>query len=295
MVVINTKGGLGNQMFQYALYLTMRNAGKDVKICTEHFDWAMTEKRHQIQSHGKKFLIEEIFTTKGIRAAPQEVGKLGTVRMDFISRARRKLGLEKKTHLFEEKMGRPSIEQLLALDNVFLDGYWQRFDYFGSAEAAIRNEYTYAYPLTDRNEEIAERIKESDSVSIHVRRNDYLNAPAYVIHSEDYYQKAMGAVSDKLSAPVFYCFSDDPEWCKAHLSKLGYEFVFVDWNLGEQSYRDMQIMSLCKANIITNSTFSMWAAWLNPNADKIVIRPERYYTDPDADRHFYWPESWIKV
>lgn len=295
MIIINTKGGLGNQMFQYALYLTMLNAGKDVRICTEHFDWAISENRNLIQQHGKKFLIEDIFNTKGIRATSKEVDGLSTSRMDFLSRLLKKMGFEKKSHLFEEKMRDLTIDQLLALDNVFLDGYWQRFDYFEFADEIIRREYTFSYPLTSKNLEIAKKILCGESVSIHVRRNDYLNTPLYVLQNEEYYQKAIEMVINKLKFPEFYCFSDDPMWCKKHLSKYRYKFVFVDWNLRENSYRDMQLMSLCKANIITNSTFSMWAAWLNVRKDKIVIRPEHYYTDLTIDQKFYWPSQWIKV
>lgn len=295
MIIINTKGGLGNQMLQYALYLTMREAGKDVRICTEHFEWATTEKRNLIQPHGKKFLVEEIFKTQGFRASAEEVGRLSTVRMDLISRARRKLGIEKKTHLFEEKMGHPSIDQLLSLDNVFLDGYWQRFDYFSSAESAIRKEYTYRKPLVGRNEEFSRKMMEDNSVSIHVRRNDYLNAPAFVVQGEEYYRDAVKTLSQRISSPVFYCFSDDQEWCREHLDVQGNPLIFVDWNTGDNSYLDMRLMSLCRANIITNSTFSMWAAWLNQRDDKFVLRPKRYYSDPEIDNQFYWPKEWIKV
>ena len=295
MLIINTKGGLGNQMYQNALYLTMKQAGKDVKLCTEHFDWASAETNNIIASHGRKYLIEDIFTTEAVKATSREIRNLSTAGMDFVSRALRKVGLIKKTHLFEEKMNYPSIEQLMDLDNAFLDGYWQRFDYYKTSERYIRESYVFSRELTGRNKEISKKIKDENSVSIHVRRNDYLGSSLYVIQNSDYYSKAIALASELLQKPVFYCFSDDINWCRDNLFPMGYNVLFVDWNSGKDSYCDMQLMSQCKANIVTNSSFSMWAAWLNSFENKIIVRPSHYYTDKDLDEHFFWPENWLTV
>ena len=292
MIIINSKGGLGNQMFQYALYLSLRKAGKDAQLCLEHFDWASKEQNNKIVQHGKKFLIEDVFDTTAVKASSSDIKRMSNVGMDFYSRVKRKLGIEKKTHLYEEKMGNPSFDLVKSLDNVFLDGYWQRFDYYDSSDEFIRKEFSFKKPLSGDNLAISQDIQKNNSVSLHVRRNDYLKLPSYVIQDEKYFSKAMQIAADVLSYPVFYCFSDDIEWCKQNLKSSDSQIVFVDWNTGSESYRDMQLMSMCKINIITNSTFSMWAAWLNKNA-KMVIRPYHYYTNTILDQSFYWPTQWI--
>ena len=92
------------------------------------------------------------------------------------------------------------------------------------------------------------------------------------------------------SNPVFYCFSDDIEWCKANLP--GADIRYVDWNQGSESYLDMYLMSRCKHNVVSNSTFSMWAAWLNNNSEKIIYRPSRYYTNSSDEQEDTWPDTW---
>lgn len=295
MIIVNEKGGLGNQMFQYALYLTLKAAGKDVKICTEHFDWASTGGHAKVPSHGQRFQVEELFDTCAEKASESEVGKLSVVRMDFFSRIRRKIGLRKKTHYMEEEMGNPGIEELKAMDNAFLDGYWQRFDYYKGVEQHIREEFRFRKSLDSKNVQLQSDLKKPNAVAIHVRRNDYLSSSIYVIQNENYYKSAMALAAEKIDSPVFYCFSDDVGWCRNNLSNLGYQMLFVDWNTGRDSYKDMQLMASCKTNIITNSTFSMWAAWLGETEGKTVYRPAHYYTDQSADENLYWPETWVRI
>ena len=294
VVIVNTKGGLGNQMFQYALYITLKTHGKCAKICTDHFEWAISEKRNLIQPHGKIFLIEDVFATKAIKATKSEARHLSSAGMDISTRLKRRMGFVKKTHYSEEVMGYPSIERLLSLDDVFLDGYWQRFDYYETVENEIRRAFRFRNPLIGKNKMLADQIGDQDAVSIHVRRNDYLSVSGYVVQNVEYYRNAMKRISEKYKNPVYYCFSDDIDWCRKHLP-FDREVVFVDWNTGNFSYYDMQLMSLCKANIIANSTFSLWAAWLNNNTDKTVVRPKHYYIDEVADGNVYWPKDWIAV
>lgn len=294
MIIVNEKGGLGNQLFQYSLYLTLNLAGKNAKICTEHYKWASTLGQDKIQTHGQRFLVEEVFDTCAVTASEKEINHLSTTRMDFFSRARRKIGLRKKTHLIEEEMNYPSIEDLIALDNVFLDGYWQRFDYYKGIEQLIRAELHFRNNLEGRNAQLERDLQLPNAVTIHVRRNDYLSLPIYVVQDKDYYRSAMMLAANKLKKPIFYCFSDDIDWCKENLSDLGYNIYFINWNTGADSYKDMQLMASCRTNIITNSSFSLWSAWLGDDC-KTVYRPAHYYTDIEMDQKVYWPENWIKV
>ena len=130
------------------------------------------------------------------------------------------------------------------------------------------------------------------SVSVHVRRGDYLlpkNA-VYIRLSKEYYDKVMSYFTQRFDNVHFYVFSDGIDWCRENFKAD--RITFIDWNTGDDSYKDMQLMSLCKHNIIANSSFSSWAAWLNANPDKIVIRPKEYKTD---GQDYYWPDEWIAM
>lgn len=132
--------------------------------------------------------------------------------------------------------------------------------------------------LTDvKNTEILKKIESCNSVSIHIRRGDYLNHPLFgEICNKEYYRKAIKIIENKVKKPVFFIFSNDIEWVKENI-KIDNESYYIDWNLEEKdSYKDMQLMSRCKHNIIANSSFSWWGALLNTNKEKIVILPKQW-------------------
>ncbi len=123
---------------------------------------------------------------------------------------------------------------------------------------------------------------------------DYVNHPIHGgICTMDYYQQAIDIMKSKIVNPKFFIFSNDIEWCHSHL-KLA-DAVYITGNKGENSYRDMQLMSMCKHNIIANSSFSWWGAWLNNNPDKIVIAPAKWFNDPKINTRDLIPDDWIKI
>ena len=125
------------------------------------------------------------------------------------------------------------------------------------------------------NIKIASEIKNSESVSLHVRRGDYLNEPMFNgICDVKYYDLAMQKIKHMVDSPVWFIFSNDISWCRKHFTQEN--VIFVDNNSGENSYRDMQLMSLCKHHIIANSSFSWWGAWLGEQQDAITIAPRRW-------------------
>jgi hypothetical protein len=158
---------------------------------------------------------------------------------------------------------------------VLLWGYFQSEKYFENIRDCIRSDFRFKQPLAGRNREIAEQIGRSPSVAIHIRRGDYLSnryaRQVFAVCSLAYYRRAIHYISGRVAAPQFYVFSDEPEWAGAHLPIPG--AVYVDWNTGTNSFIDMQLMSLCDHQILANSSFSWWGAWLNPREDKIVIAP----------------------
>ncbi|HWV74314.1 MAG TPA: alpha-1,2-fucosyltransferase, partial [Pseudosphingobacterium sp.] len=174
-------------------------------------------------------------------------------------------------------------------------GYWQHHKYFADVADQLLEDFRFSEPVDLKNKTLLQEINANEeSVAIHVRRGDYLTDP-YLggLVDIEYFEKGIALIRERLKNPKFYVFSDDISWCKQYLNL--HEAVFIDWNKGNDSYRDMQLMSLCKHAIISNSSFSWWAAWLNRNFAKIIIVPKVWYRSSNvADTEQMHPREWIR-
>ena len=156
-------------------------------------------------------------------------------------------------------------------------------------------EFKPKQPLYSKTIELEKEIKKSESISIHVRRGDYLsNADIYYICDETYYLNSIKNICKKVNNPTLYIFSDEPNWFGNHV-KTDYKTVYVSHNKGSNSYEDIYLMSLCQHHIIANSSFSWWGAWLNPNPNKIVIAPKRWFKIKSKNTKDLIPEEWIQL
>jgi hypothetical protein len=180
-----------------------------------------------------------------------------------------------------------------------LTGYWQSEKYFIDDEYLIREDFKILKPLAGKNLEIAEEIKHTESVSIHLRGRDFINKKEinklHFTCDNSYYERSFSIIIGRIKDPNFFIFSDDAEWAKYFL-KIDYPCTFVDgnsWN--KASFEDMRLMSLCKHNIIANSTFSWWAAWLNRNPAKIVIAPQKWFNDTSHNTKDLIPGGWLRL
>lgn len=281
MKVIKFLGGLGNQMFQYAFYKSLEAGG--------YASYADLSDFKDYKLHNG-FELERIFNVK-LRKPDSLIAKLLKPNPSkwMFRKLRRVLGLKHKykseTNEFMFDAG------FYKAGNYYYEGYWQHKDYFNNIDPEIRKDFEFKTPLDNQNSVMLKSIEESNSVSIHIRRGDYINHELLgAICNTDYYNRAIAYMKSVLTAPVFYVFSDDVEWCKAHLEHHDLEFVY--WNKGLKSYIDMQLMSNCKHNIIANSSFSWWAAWLNRNDQKIVVCPEKWIHNSDKSPVL---KEWIKM
>jgi len=180
-----------------------------------------------------------------------------------------------------------------------LRGYWQSERYFSDTARQIREDLTVATPPSAENLEMKARIEACLSVSVHVRRGDYLTSETtrgiYAVCGKDYYAKAAQSILDAVEGtPRFFVFSDDPEWAEANLDLPG-EMIVVAINGPDVPYEDLRLMAACRHNIIANSTFSWWGAWLNPSPDKIVIGPKTWYLDPGLSNDYITPDTWRRI
>jgi hypothetical protein len=290
MIIVKLKGGLGNQLFQYAVARHIAEIHKTfLKIDISLFE---TYKLHAY-SIGP-FNIQENF------ASPEEVMALTVRKLGITERAiRRVLRRSPKfapTYIMEKHFYcDPDILNLP--DGVYLDGYWQSEKYFADIAGIIRQEFTVKTPQTGKNKELAERMASCESVSLHIRRGSYTIPPYNSVHgtcSLDYYHRCVEYLSQKVKNPHFFIFSDEPEWARDNL-KLHYPTTLVDHNSADKDYEDLRLMSQCKHHIIANSTFSWWGAWLNQNPEKIVLVPKRWFKSGDYDTKDLIPDKWIKV
>lgn len=288
MIISRIYGGMGNQMFQYAYGRMLAHKHKTkFKIYFDDcgFGWAEHSKRLTLTN----FNIEAEEATEKDRALHIcDSKKLLARFFHKINRTIRGLhyiGDGARVHTYHW-------DALQAPDNSFTDGFWQSHIYFESIAPVIRKEFSISQPLSDHAKKIEQQIKKSDSISIHVRRGDYLQqTQTYVICDVDYYKRALKELKKKVHNPVVFVFSNDADWVKKYL-KLEVPAVVVE---NTQAYEDMHLMSCCKHNISSNSTFGWWGAWLNDNPDKIVILPERWLTDEKVDTSHYTCPGWLRI
>lgn len=180
----------------------------------------------------------------------------------------------------------------------YLSGYWQSYKYQLNCDTLIRNKFKFPAITDDANLGVLHEIENVESVSIHVRRSDYMQAHNIEIHgvcSLDYYQAAIAYICQKVEKPVFFIFSDDISWVMNNMTLPKPNF-YINFNKANESYRDMQLMASCKHNIIANSSFSWWGAWLNDNPDKMVIAPAKWYNKvEDFIYSDLVPTTWVSL
>jgi hypothetical protein len=183
-------------------------------------------------------------------------------------------------------------------DGVCLFGYWLSEKYFEDVAPLIRAELVVKHAPAGENARLSQRMRETTSVSLHVRRGDYVQDPAvHRIHgtcSPEYYAAAVAHVAARVADPRFFVFSDDIEWARAHLP-LPYPAEYVGHNRGARSYEDLRLISHCRHHVIANSGFSWWGAWLGAAPDKIVCAPRRWFADPGYDSADVIPDSWVAL
>ncbi len=292
MVISNIIGGLGNQMFQYA-------AGRALAL-RQGTDYFLDISGFGNYGLHQGFELQRIFSCPAKIASRSDVkNMLGWQSSPWIRRilSQPAFASLRRKELLVEPHFRYWAEINAAPANSYLLGYWQSEKYFEDRAAIISSDFTFRRPLDKRNEEIISLINQCNAVSLHVRRGDYAKNPKTLavlgLCSLAYYHAAVKYVADRIESPHFFIFSDDIEWVMENL-RMDFPCEFIDHNKGKESYRDMQLMSLCRHHITANSSFSWWGAWLNPSTDKIVIVPRKWFTNGNSVEDLF-PQTWVKL
>lgn len=289
MKIINIIGGLGNQMFQYAFALALQSHFSNEKILIDNNCF------NGYPLHDG-YLLDYIFKVSIPTANRSEILKLNYPLFHYrLWQIGRKL-LPKLKSVYRET-GDMVFDKNVFINNksLYYDGYWQSELYFHSCLNQIKEAFRFP-PLDSINGTFFRKLTRQETVSIHIRRGDYLSDPLFKgLTDIDYYEKAVKYILDKQHVDCFVIFSNDINWCKQNIPGLthGKSCQYVDWNKGKDSFRDMQLMSLCNHNIVANSSFSWWGAWLNNNPDKIIISPQKWINKDSATDII--PSSWIKI
>lgn len=281
-MVLKIHGGLGNQLFLYALYRKYQKMGIKVYGDMHAFDAPYEMRRYELSKLG---ISMEHWRWEKVFAPFFDSNAIGI-------RILRKL--LKGSWIYEEQDYLNFEEAVLHFKHKYLIGYFQTEKYFEDIDAELRQEIRIQEPTDAQNQNLLQQIRQTSSVSIHVRLGDYLsNQDLYGgICTKAYYQKAINKIKEVVKEPVFFVFSDTIEQAK-ELFDLSEKVVMVDCNQGGKSYLDMYLMSQCKHHILANSSFSWWAAWMDDKKEAKIIAPDKWINDHEVKDA--WRKDWIKI
>lgn len=285
-------GGLGNQLFQYALGRNLAISHNTSLLLDISFYENTINRTFDINN----FRISNQYCDSKEIILLRSDSKYLTIK-SYIQNFFPNFSKTKLQHIKEHSFNfDPKILELP--DNVYLEGYWQSEKYFKQIESTIRSEFELIDPEIGIPEQLKEEILNSNSVSVHFRRGDYVSNPStYQTHgicSIQYYYKAIRMISDLINNPVFYVFSDDIDWVKTNF-RCDSDLRYIQGDSSNSHIIDFSLMRLCKHHIIANSTFSWWAAWLGANSNKKIFAPKKWFNDIFHDTRDIYPDTWIKL
>lgn len=296
MILVRLRGGLGNQLFQYATAKALAcRRGTSVGI---NLDWFKTFAEGQTS---REYLLS-YFNISGAISHSFTSGLAKEKKMPYVDKSLTNKLFSllpiPKYRYFAEKDFQFDPEVLRLDGNIYLDGYWQSEKYFNDYADVIRNEFTVTSKPNTANARIAHCLVNEESVAVHVRRGDYAIHPQISkLHgccSLDYYHSALQVVAAQVDNPSYYIFSDDPMWVRQNLKFPG-KVEIIEHNTTDTAYEDIRLMSLCKHHIIANSTFSWWGAWLATYPGKKVIAPTTWFIDQSIVTDDLIPQNWVRI
>lgn len=290
MIISHVIGGLGNQMFQYAV-------GRALSL-KKRVPLRLDVRAFEGYALHSGYELDRVFNISAQFASDADCRRVMGWRAPPI--VRRALQQKKLSFLRGSNFAvEPDFSYWPAIasvpDDCYLQGYWQSENYFQHYAPTIRADFSFRIPANPSNLELANIISECNAVSLHVRRGDYASDPATLathgLCTLDYYRQAIQYVSERVAEPVFFVFSDDAAWAQKNIS-IEFPCHFVTQNRGSESYNDMRLMTLCRHHIIANSSFSWWGAWLNAKPEKIVVAPKKWFVNNNSVSDLF-PSDWI--
>lgn len=257
MKIVKILGGLGNQMFQYALLTALRQ---------QHPHDCVMADLHVFHNYRRSFQLDTAFGIRPVAATLRDVARVAYPYPSYAWwRCGSRLLPPRKTMCVEPSNFSFVDDALERTGNTYYDGYWQNERYFSHCRTALVEQFRFPLFTDERNRQLAQLAEQKETAALHVRRTDYIGDRLFHdISATDYYARALQLLKQQTHTKVLCIFSDDMEWCRQHLSHLTAEWqvAMVDWNHGAASIQDMHLMTLCRHHVIANSSFSWWGAWL---------------------------------
>ncbi len=294
MIIVRLKGGLGNQMFQYAAARRLAEVTKQpLKM---DLDFLLNgQKKEEVTQRSYSlsiFNIHEEFATE------HEVRQFFNFQNKVLHKV---LGANWNNCYVKERFFHFDSRLLYLRGSRYLDGHWMSEKYFKDIASILRKEFSFRINPTVATNEILKKISKSNSVCLHVRRGDYLSSPSakkiYNTLGLDYYVVAIQNIITRIPNPSFFVFSDDIDWCEKELYFLqGATFVEKELEgTGAIAQDYFYLMTFCKHFIISNSTYGWWAAWLGQNKHKVIIAPKKWFINPVIQTEDIYPDTWNKL
>jgi len=294
MIIVRINGGLGNQMFQYAIGRSLAyRLNTELKLDISSYEMY---KLH-------RFFLNEFNLTLNI-ATKKEIQKFIKHRGKFSYYLNKAFGknvdsvILKQGYYKEEKEFHFNPEIFNLKGDIYLDGYFQTDLYFKDIQDTIRSAFTVKSEPNEMNLEFINKIQNCNSIALHIRRGDYVTdiktLKKHGALNLEYYEKSIQAIVKEVPNPHFFIFSDDPEWIKNNLV-INYPSDFISHNDPNKGYEDLRLMTFCDNFIIANSTFSWWGAWLSGNSKKIVIAPINWLKTEEIKVTNLIPKEWLRI
>lgn len=286
MDIVRFKGGLGNQMFQYALVEALRSRQREVG-CSLGF--------YKNHPDLMPFILDQVFKQVDLYEVEDSVFQRIDERWKRIKSNETvlkefKQDVKRRFFYVEDEVGKYD-NKIFQTENSTFVGYWQTEKYFADIKDTIKEKYKFE-DLEPDLRDFSRRLRKG-YVSVHIRRNDYLNDSVYQTFSNEYYINAIQYIKKKMPEAKFIFFSDDREWVCGNFKLPDMIVCEPKWFDNYKDWYDMYLMTACQGNIIANSSFSWWGAWLNQNERQIVIAPDRWLNGratPDI-----WCENWHRI
>jgi hypothetical protein len=285
MIIVQLSGGLGNQLFQYA-------AGKSLAL--HHNTILKLDVSAFNNQNARKFELA-LFNIPLSIALQEEITAFTSANVATKIFDRLKPAQKRKVYKEPHFHFNPAFFQ--APEDAYLKGYWQSEKYFTNCADVLRNEFTVREEHIKNVTGLAQQLQSENSISIHIRRGDYLDPTSLEYHGimeKDYYNKAIRALSEKFADAKFSLFTDDKAWVKENL-QFDRPFEIISGVATQSAIEDFYLMSQCRHNIIANSSFSWWAAWLNNFRAKNVIAPAKWFNKAPHDTRDLIPANWHRL
>lgn len=291
MIYMRLKGGMGNQMFQYAFGIKLAHDLKtklklDLTSLLDRSKGDFVYRDYDLTAFNvdHEFMISPNLLRTFYKFKSRKLTKLITHQ---VSKNRGYIK-EDHFHFQSELLQNP-------LDNAIYEGWWQSPKYFAGVEDKLREHFTFKNQPLSISDDLFNKIKTSNSICLNVRRTDFLKVDNLNTTSKTYFLNAANRMADLIDDPVFFIFSDDVKWCAENL-KLDHPTHVVDHtHKGYKFTNYLQMMSSCKHFIIPNSSYAWWAIWLNKNEDNKVIAPKNWFNDQTINTTDLVPAHWMRM